>query len=182
MNPGWEPRERPSEPTCERTSEPPCEPSSIPAIAVQEGPQRTTELGWEVVLAYRMQQRKGRLVGLELRDAARAFGEVAFQVRVHVGRQMMLQVICQEPDDVGAGAVVRRMGHRGLVACQPPTPNAQLPKSLEVVTRSLGVGNWELGVDMRQFRNRSRSRRRTSRGGTRSCRRPTRTRRLPSPC
>jgi len=42
------------------------------------------------------------LIGLELREAARAFGEVLLEPRVHVGREVALHEIGEEPYEIGA--------------------------------------------------------------------------------
>ena len=52
----------------------------------------------------RVEQRDGRLIGLELRDAAGARGQVPLQFRVYRRRQMMLQEVRQEAHEIGAAA------------------------------------------------------------------------------
>jgi hypothetical protein len=53
-----------------------------------------------------VEQRYGRFVGLELRDAAGALREVIFELGVLVGWQLVLEIIREQPDDVGARAVM----------------------------------------------------------------------------
>ena len=76
---------------------------------MQKRPQRAAQFRRQVVFTNGFQQRDRGLVGLELRDAAGALGEVAFKIGVHLGRQVMFEIVREQPDDVGAGAVVRRM-------------------------------------------------------------------------
>jgi len=51
-----------------------------------------------------MEKGHGRLVGLQLSDAARTTGQVTFEISVHAGRQMMLDEIREKSDEIVAAA------------------------------------------------------------------------------
>lgn len=102
---------------------------------MQKRPQRAAQLRRQVVFTNGLQQRERGLVGLELRDASGTLGEVAFKIGVHVGRQLMFEIVREQPDDVGAGAIVRGMGQGASSTAKSQLPT---PESLEV--GSLGVG------------------------------------------
>jgi hypothetical protein len=51
-----------------------------------------------------MQERDSRLIGLQLRDAAWARGQVTLELGVDAGREMMLDEISEEPDEIVATA------------------------------------------------------------------------------
>jgi hypothetical protein len=74
------------------------------AVAIEEGFEGTAEFWREICFVDRVEQRHGRLIGLELRDAAGAPGQVALQFRVYRRRQMMLHEVRQEAHEIGAAA------------------------------------------------------------------------------
>ena len=111
---------------------------------MQKRSERAAQFRRQVVFANGLQQRERGLVGFELRDAAGTLGEVAFQIRMHLGRQVMFEIVREQPYDVGAGTVVRRMGHRG--SRRVSTPNSQRPTPQESRSRVEMVGSWELEV------------------------------------
>src|SRR3954471_4453481 len=61
--------------------------TSVAAVAVDEGFQRAAQLDRQIVVADRVQERDGGLIGLELRDAARAGRQVPLEIGVHLRRQ-----------------------------------------------------------------------------------------------
>ena len=91
---------------------------------VDERLQRAAQLRREIVVADRVEEGDRRLVGLQLRDAARARGEVAFELRVDVRRQLVLDVVREEPDEVGAAPF-----RPGVSALMDSAPSFQLPAS-----------------------------------------------------
>jgi hypothetical protein len=76
----------------------------ILAVAIDERFERTAQFRREVVFVDRAEQRYGRLIGLELRDAAGACRQVPFQFRVYRRRQMVLHEVRQEAHEIGAAA------------------------------------------------------------------------------
>ena len=76
-------------------------------VPVNERFERASQLGRQVVLVDRMQQGNGRLVGFQLCDAARAGGKMPLQIRVYVGRQMMLDEVREQPDEIVATPFLR---------------------------------------------------------------------------
>ena len=76
----------------------------ILAISIDERLQRAAEFRRQIVFLDRVEQRDGRLVGFQLRDAARACGQVTFESRVHLGRKVMLDEIREKPDEIVAAA------------------------------------------------------------------------------
>jgi hypothetical protein len=76
----------------------------ILAVAIEEGFERTAEFRREICFVDRVEQRHGRLIGLELCDAAGARGQVPFQLRVYRWRQMMFHEVRQEAHEIGAAA------------------------------------------------------------------------------
>ena len=81
----------------------------VAAIAMQKRSQRAAQFRRQILFPDGFQQRERGLVGLELGDAAGTRGEVAFEIGVDVRRQVMFEIVREEPDDVGARTVVMRM-------------------------------------------------------------------------
>jgi hypothetical protein len=77
----------------------------VAAVFVDEGLELAAELFGEVFIADGVEQRQRRLVGLELGNAPRALGQVVFQLCVHCGGKLMLDIICQKADEVRASAI-----------------------------------------------------------------------------
>jgi hypothetical protein len=76
----------------------------ILAVAVEEGFEGTAEFRREICFVDRVEQRHGRLIRLELRDAPGARRQVPLQFRVYRRRQMMLHEVRQEAHEIGAAA------------------------------------------------------------------------------
>ena len=68
-----------------------------------------------------MEERNGRLIGLELRDAAGTGGEVPLQIRVDLRRQMVLDEIREETHEIGAATL---SGTYGQVSAGSGTPDS----------------------------------------------------------
>ena len=51
-----------------------------------------------------MEEGERRLVGLELRDAARALGQVLLEMLMHLSGEVVLDVVGQEADEVERSA------------------------------------------------------------------------------
>src|SRR5512140_457482 len=62
----------------------------VPAIAIDERLQRAPEFGREILLADRVEERDGGLIGLQLRHALRAASQMPLQLVVHLLRQVAL--------------------------------------------------------------------------------------------
>ena len=77
------------------------------AISVHECPQRAAKLRRQIVFVNRAEQRNGRLIGFQLRNAAGTGGEVALEIGVLLRRQVMLDEIREKPDEVVAAAFLR---------------------------------------------------------------------------
>lgn len=76
----------------------------ILAAAIDKGLERASQLGRQVFFADGTEQGDGRLIGLELRDAARAGRQVPLEVGVDLLGQMMLHEVRQKAHEVGAAA------------------------------------------------------------------------------
>jgi hypothetical protein len=76
----------------------------ILAVAVEEGFEGTAKFRREICFVDRVEQRHGRLIRLELRDAPGARRQVPLQFRVYRRRQMMLHEVRQEAHEIGAAA------------------------------------------------------------------------------
>ena len=83
---------------------------SIPAVPRRRTPSACSGAPAGDLVADRVEEGDRRFVGLELRDAARAAREVALELRVDVRRQLVLDVVREEPDEVGAAPF--RPGYR----------------------------------------------------------------------
>jgi hypothetical protein len=71
-------------------------PDSIISALVDECLERAAQLGWEVLVADRVQQAHGRLVRFQLRYAPWARGQMMFQPLVNLGRQLVLYEIREQ--------------------------------------------------------------------------------------
>ena len=72
-----------------------------------------------------MKKRDCRLIGLQLRNAARARGQVSFEFAVDAGRQVMLDEIGKEGDDIVAAAFLSHDDYSsgsGLGSSKYPNP------------------------------------------------------------
>jgi hypothetical protein len=79
---------------------------SVVAVAIKKRLQSAAQFGWKVLFPDGVEERDSRLIGLELGDAARTLREVALQLRMHCGGQVMLDEIRQQSHEVGAAAFV----------------------------------------------------------------------------
>src|SRR5437870_1864058 len=75
---------------------------SVAAIAGDEGLECAAEFGGKVVVADGLEQRYGRFVGLQLRETARTGGEVPLEVSVDIRRQVTLDEVGEETNQIGA--------------------------------------------------------------------------------
>src|SRR5687767_1659056 len=74
----------------------------VPAVAVEEGLQRAPQFGRQFLVPDRPQQRDGRFIGLELRDAAGTRRQVTLERGVNTWRQLVLDEIGEQPHQLPA--------------------------------------------------------------------------------
>ena len=79
---------------------------SVLTVSTQKRLEGGAQLGWQIGFADGMEQGYGRLVGLELRDASWARGQMPFEFSVHVRRKMLLDEVRQESDEIVAASLV----------------------------------------------------------------------------
>src|SRR5690349_20845009 len=74
----------------------------ILAVTIDKRAQRAPQFRRKVVVFDRAEQRNRGAVGLQLRDTPGARGEMALEVRLFLRRQVPLDEICEEPDEIVA--------------------------------------------------------------------------------
>jgi len=79
----------------------------VVAVSIDERSERAPKLRRQVVFLDRSEERDRRLVRFQLRDAARAGGEVTLEIGVLLRRQVMLDEVREKPDEIVAAASLR---------------------------------------------------------------------------
>jgi hypothetical protein len=69
---------------------------------VDEGLERESELGWQLLFAERSQEGHRGLIGVKLREAAGTALEVLIQLPLDRRRELVLEIIRQQADQITA--------------------------------------------------------------------------------
>jgi hypothetical protein len=145
----------------------------IVTVAFEKGFQRAAQLGGEIFFADGMEQGNRRLIGLELRDAARTSGEVPFQIGVDRWREVVFDEVRQQTHEIGAATFVWHSGRSVVSAHRRPRYPAASRCAADAVSRLCTYRGSRGGLKpyrSRSFRNRNRSTSRSAVCGTTCCR------------